>query len=827
MKLSPVLTSIIAFLTVLFLILTLRKKKQLKDFTEILDKIKEATNRLNHLTNFDCYFCNYDKENFKSSYQDIFNEVRDENKYKHLNAVEKIKIQNFKTNYQTIEAIVEEYNPEFINKEKENYKSLFDHLESHPLSDDQRTAIITDEDNNLVIAGAGTGKTTTIAGKVAYLIDKGLAIPNEILVISFTKSAVNEMGKRIRNYLKNDELVQDLKIKTFNSYGFEVVRTMQIHKNLGVAFENEEQLFSFLQTLFDDLFLSDGVFSKKATNFLAFFSRPERDDFGFETGDQYYKHEKSFKNIGFDGISYKSKEEVEIANFLLLNGVSYEYERFYPLEIEDKNPIYGSYQPDFYLPEYDIYIEHYGIDENGNVPKYFSGNVTLSAKERYHNGILWKQQIHEKYGTNLVTTYSYENKQGVLIKKLSEKLAKKDVVFIKKTPEEILDIIKKQDTYKEFNKLISTFLGLMKSNKYQPHDVLHKNNDKRLKVFIDVFKPIYTKYEEHLRSKSLLDFNDMINVASDGINDNSYKNPFKYILIDEFQDMSLNRYQLLKAIKSQNPSVKIYAVGDDWQSIFRFSGSDISLLTQFKKYFGYSKYTQILNTYRFNTEILNITSGFIQKNEAQLKKDLTALTEAPAPSFEFVGLNMNGLDGSERGNLSRTSVRRILAGLNVNAQANTKVFLIGRYHFNNPKIGNEFANLEIIFYTAHSVKGLTCDYAILLDVNSGVLGFPSEIVDDPILEYLLHEGDRYENSEERRLFYVANTRAKHKNFIIYDIYNESKFVKELRIDYSSAIEKENLMYCLLCGGLMVERNGPYNRFSGCSNYPNCKGTMVA
>ncbi|RYY00531.1 hypothetical protein EON78_00905, partial [bacterium] len=816
-----------AFLTVLFLILTLRKKKQLKDFTEVLAKINEAKNRLEYLTDFNRYFCNYDKENFKKTYRDIFNEVRDENKYKHLNTAEKIEIQNFKTNYQTIEAIVGRYNPEFIDREKEQHKSLFDYLESHPLSDDQRTAIITDEDNNLVIAGAGTGKTTTIAGKVAYIIDKKLANPNEILVISFTKSAVNEMGKRIKNYLKEDELVQNLKIKTFNSYGFEVVRTMQIHRNLGVAFENEEQLFSFLQTLFDDLFLNDGDFSKKATNFLAFFSRPERDDFDFETGDEYYKHEKSFKNVGFDGAHYKSKEEVEIANFLLLSGVSYEYEKFYPLKIEDKNPIYGSYQPDFYLPKYEIYIEHYGIDENGNVPEYFSGNVTQSARERYHNGMLWKQQIHEKYGTNLVTTYSYENRQGILIKKLSEKLSKKGVEFVKKTPGEILDIIKEQDTYKEFNKLISTFLGLMKSNKYQPNDVLHKNNDKRLKVFIDVFKPIYAKYEEHLRSKSLLDFNDMINVASDGINDNSYKHPFKYILIDEFQDMSLNRYQLLKAMKSQNPSVKIYAVGDDWQSIFRFSGSDISLLTQFKKYFGYSKYTQILNTYRFNTEILNITSGFIQKNDAQLKKNLTALSEPLAPSFEFIGLNMNGLDGTERVNLSRTSVRKILARLNVNALAVTKVFLIGRYHFNNPKIGNEFANLDINFYTAHSVKGLTCDYAILLDVNSGVLGFPSEIVDDPILEYLLHEGDRYENSEERRLFYVANTRARHKNFIIYDIYNESKFVKELRIDYQMANTETELKVCKLCKGLMVERISNHGKFYGCSNYPNCKGTMVA
>lgn len=824
-----IFTAVISFLALSFLLLLkfINKKPQ-KDFSDILNKIKEAETELEALTNYERYFSNYLKENYKKNYEAIASEINNEKEYRHLTEPEKTSINIFKINYQNIDRIVNEYNINFIRKEKFDFKELFDQLEEHPLSNDQRTAILTDDDNNLVIAGAGTGKTTTIAGKVAYVIEKGLAKANEILVISFTKSAVNEMGLRIKSYLKNDETTELIKIKTFNSYGYEVVRTVNIDKRLGVAFENEELFFSFLQKKFDELFLNDSDYSKKAINFLAFFSRPERDEFDFKTGDEYYKHEKSFKNVGFDGIYYKSKEEVEIANFLFLNQIKYEYERFFPLNIEDINPAYGNYQPDFYLTDYDIYIEHYGIDENGNVPDSFSGNATMTAKERYNKGIEWKREIHAKYQTKLVTTYSYENRRGILIKSLNEKLTAHGVVFEKLEPDAILAVIKEQDVYKDFNKLIATFLGLMKSNKYQPEDVLHRNKDKRLKVFIDVFKPIYQEYENYLHHKSLLDFNDMINVASDSISSGKFIHPYKYILIDEFQDMSLNRYQLLKAMRTQNPSVKIYAVGDDWQSIFRFSGSDISLLTQFKKYFGYAKYTQILNTYRFNREILSVTSGFIQKNEAQLKKDLTALTDASAPSFEFIGQSMNGMDRIARANYTKNSVRTILAKLNLNATPNSIVFLIGRYHFNNPGIGNEFANLKIKFFTAHSVKGLTCDYAILLDVNSGVMGFPFEIVDDPILGYLLHEGDRYENSEERRLFYVANTRARHKNFILFDIYNESKFVKELRTDYLlSNDNKTDLKFCKLCDGLMIERTSSKGKFYGCSNYPSCKGKLSA
>lgn len=246
---------------------------------------------------------------------------------------------------------------------------------------------------------------------------------------------------------------------------------------------------------------------------------------------------------------------------------------------------------------------------------------------------------------------------------------------------------------------------------------------------------------------------------------------YKYILLDEFQDMSIGRYQLLRAIRVQNPGVKLYAVGDDWQSIYRFTGSDLSIITQFEKHFGVTSQTAILKTYRFNDQILQKSSAFVQKNPAQLRKQLSAQLPTPEGHTSFAFLSYKS--GTER----TQHLSAILYQIHSQAPAAT-VFLIGRYKANRPK-NVKHPGLNIQFFTAHGVKGMTCDYAILLDLNSGTLGFPSEMADDPMLNYLLQDKDRYENAEERRVFYVAITRARHKNYLLYHENQPSKFVTEL------------------------------------------------
>lgn len=798
------------------------QKKQRQLLIDSREKIMEAITHGDSLVNFERYFAFSQEQLYTRRFKELRQLIVPNFIELGLGEQLEISIKKFIAHYDEIPILRKNYNDEFVKKEAKAYQYLFDSLEEYPLSEDQIEAVVRDEDNNLIIAGAGTGKTTTISAKTAYILEKGLARPEELLIISFTKNAVKEMYNRCLKFCKNIEGAEKLDVRTFNSFGYLVKRHCS-KDELHLAFGGDEDAAkTCLQEIFDELFLNDIDFQRKATNFLAFFNRPDRDEFKFETKNDFLKYEQSFKNVTLDGKEVSSKEEMEIGNFFCLFGINYEYEKHYPLPSEDRNPDFGSYHPDFFLTDYNIWHEHFGVDRSGNVPEWFNVKQPYpTAKEYYNAGINWKRSIHTKLGTTLVETYSYENAEGNLIANLKKRLIELGVQLEPRKPEDILPLVKESPYYEDFINLMHTFLGLMKSNAKYPEDINVKRRDRRLAVFLDVLKPVYRCYEERLHNASEIDFNDMINQAAQHISQGDFTKPYKYILVDEFQDMSLGRYALLKSLKKQNPDVKLYAVGDDWQSIFRFTGSDISIITEFEKHFGFTSMTPILRTYRFNEEILEVSSSYIQKNPSQIRKTLYSDRQAEGESFAFIGSDVAGNRDAHqeaKDNAIRSALDEISA---LNGQA--KVFLIGRYHHNVPmqfrKLAKDYPKLKIGYYTAHRVKGMTCDYAILLDVNSGTLGFPSEIADDPLLSYLLHEGDAFENAEERRVFYVAITRARHKNFLLYNKLNPSKFLSEITgaSDFADSVDVE----CPECRGRLIQRKGPYSDFIGCSNYPHC------
>jgi len=803
------------------------QKKQRQLLLSLEENLVQANLYGNTLLGFQKYFAYRDEQQYAEKFAGLRKQILTGFEDIGLDEQFVAAILKFTGTFDEIAEIRKVYNDEFVKQETNTYRYLFDILEDYPLSTDQVEAVIRDEDNNLVLAGAGTGKTTTISAKVAYILEKKLATPEELLIISFTKNAVTEMYDRCLKFCRHIPGAEHLDVRTFNSFGYLVNRQCS-QQELHLAFGGEEDAAkAFLQETFDKLFLEDADFQRKATNFIAFFNRPERDEFKFETKDAFIKHEQSFKNETLDGKKVNSKEEMEIGNFFCLFGIDYEYERHYPLEPEDRNADYSSYHPDFFLTEYDIWHEHFGVDREGNVPQWFKTRPPYpTAKEYYQAGMNWKRGVHAKYGTSLIETYSFESAEDSLISGLKKKLMDRGVLLEPRKPEEILPMIKKSAYYEDFINLFHTFLGLMKSNAKTPNDIIGKGGDRRLRVFMDVFRPVYNRYEALLRQSSQVDFNDMINLAADHIATGSYGKPYKYILVDEFQDMSLGRYELIKSLKKQNPGVKLYAVGDDWQSIFRFTGSDISIITEFGKHFGYTSKTSIFRTYRFNDEILQVSSEYIQKNPAQLRKTLFSERQANDKSFEFIASNVTGPREAHQ-QAKDSGIRSALSEISARKQ-DAKVFLIGRYRLNIPegfaKLKKDYPLLTLEYYTAHKVKGMTCDYAILLDINSGILGFPSEVADDPLLNYLLHEGDSFENAEERRVFYVAITRARHKNFLLYNSANPSKFLSEIKQD--SGDLEESVAQCPECSGPVVKRKGPYSEFWGCSNFPLCNGKIA-
>ncbi|KIA96587.1 hypothetical protein OC25_02295 [Pedobacter kyungheensis] len=648
------------------------------ELISLLPEIEKATAEFGPHFSGNKYFAHYDYLQLRFRHALLLSKIPKKYNNYNLSDQEFKTIDRFAGLHQGITKYRSDYNREFTNSEIVGYKSFFSKLEKYPLSLEQMHAVVSEEDNSLVIAGAGTGKTTTISAKIAYLLDKKLARPQELLVISFTNAAVEEMFERTLRFCGKDSGVEQATFRTFNSFGNQVVRYCNPHPKQ-IAFEGKDyKVKAFLQQSFDSLFKTDEDFQSKAISFLAFFNRPVKDQFEFNSAAEFKNHQQSQRCISLSGVEVKSMEELQIANFLYLHQVDFEYESRFPLEREDRNPDFGNYAPDFYLPGYDIYHEHYGIDRNGDVPNWFSAKPPFkTAREYYHHGMAWKQHIHEKYGTRLIKTYSYQSSDGSMLLSLKKQLSALGVMLRKRHPDEIIARLKKTENFEGFIGLIYTFLNLMKSSGMMPGGLRIEGMEQRFYVFLDVFTPLFNRYEQKLKDTSCIDFNDMVNHAASYIKNGKYPKAYKYILVDEFQDMSQGRYAMLDALKKANPSAKLYAVGDDWQSVYRFNGSDVSIISRFSDYFGVTAHNQILQTYRFNTEILQVSSTFIQKNPAQLRKKLSSPFDADIPAFGLIPVDLGRMKKAEIDLYLFDRINQILSGIARNAP-NSCVFLIGR-----------------------------------------------------------------------------------------------------------------------------------------------------
>ena len=735
-------------------------------------------------------------------------------------------------------------NNNYVRVELKNTKVFFDDINGVALDEQQREAVIRDEDNNLVVAGAGSGKTMTIAGKVKYLIERKNINPDEILLITFTKKAKVEMSERIRNVI-----TQNINVETFHSLGNHILGNVLGENRPNLPDENSNTGRGFLNDKFLEL-QKEPRYKEILENYFVYYLKPYKPLEEFKNQGEYILYVKE-NNLSFKSIEVetkgtvslykevlKSQEEVEIANFLLLNGIEYEYEKEYP--INTRSEVFAQYKPDFYLPKYDIYIEHFAfINEQGDFPSWF--NTDLRGKPNYSESAHWKRNLHKQHNTVLIETYSYEKRNGVLKENLKEKLLAKGVEFKPLSEVEVWGIIEKYYTpeLRKFSDLLQTFITLLKQSRQKTEDIQNKLlslepfEKNRIEKFLEIFKPIYQAYEENLKKANAIDFSDMINYAIDYTNKDKFKKDLKYIIVDEFQDTSINRAELLKALRKNNPECKLFCVGDDWQSIFRFAGSDITLFVNFEKHFGFTHFSKIETTYRFDNSIIELSGNFIQKNVKQLKKQLNPIKNTESNSYEIIETE-NEVE----------EVKRILSLIyEWNNKQSKSILLLGRYKssFNelfksssftkkhNDKIYfSETPKLDIEALTVHKSKGLGADYVIVLSCNKGKYGFPSELNDDPVLKLVLSESDSYPDGEERRLFYVAMTRTKNQLFLLTNPNSKSRFIKELDITKN---ESNQLVKCPDCieGAYLVKRlnKKKSTEFMGCSNYPICTYTTAS
>lgn len=704
-------------------------------------------------------------------------------KLKTFNIIPSETISNLIRDFENINYYIKQHNEKVISNLLDKHTDFFNHCLKYPLDSQQRRAIVSEEDNCLVISSAGSGKTSTIIGKVKYLTEIKGVKPERILLISYTNKAASELTERINT--------EGLRGYTFHKLAIDTIG--QVTGVKPSICDNTDALFV---EIYHDLFKKKS-FKKSLLEYFIDYSDEEtiREQSIKERHEQLSEQKKSRLRATFpdmDGrtVYVRSEQEKKICFALTSLGIKFRYEEDYEYPLADE--MYSQYRPDFsiYFEKNGvtnrIYLEHFGVDGHNLVPLWFAKDKGISYEEanrRYNDGITWKKAAHEKFGTQLLVTSSADFHCFDIRNKLRNLLNNAGVPIHEKTDEDLYALIISQNSKQEkaFIRLIVTFVTLIKSSGKTIESVLRQAeaaNDERSAFFIKkIFQPVYTHYVQSLEERKQIDFTDAILHATE-LRRKSQLAEYDYIIVDEFQDISIDRYNFLKALRNGAHKAKLYCVGDDWQSIYRFSGSDMALFNQFPEYFGATEINKIETTYRFGEPLVSMSSQFIQRNNAQLKKNIRPSNVNISTGLEFYSY--------ERHDYCDT-IYRLISSI----PTDKSIFLLGRYSFDDYylsftykpiKEGNRFfyliAGRKIEFLTIHKSKGLEADYVILLQCNKDTYGFPSLISDDPVLNHVLTKSDQFPYGEERRLFYVAITRAKIKTCVLYDKSSPSVFVDE-------------------------------------------------
>ena len=713
-------------------------------------------------------------------------------------------------------------NEAFVANELVRSRDLFDRIEARPLTDEQRKAVVVDEKRNLVVAAAGSGKTSVIVAKAGWLVRRGYRKPSELLLLAFARDARNEMEERVRARL-GASAAKGVTVRTFHSLGMAIIGDAEGKRPaLARSAENDRALFDLLKGIVADL-LADGALSETLVEWFQDQFAPYKSEHEFATWGAYWNYIRRNDIRSLKGDTVKSYEECEIANFLYLNGVAYEYEASY--EHETATVEKRQYKPDFYLPDHGIYIEHFGLDAAGNTAPFVD-------REKYLEEMEWKRQVHAERGTVLVETFTRERAEGRLIRNLEEKLAAHGVELTPLPRERVFAVLEDQGRIDPFIRVLATFLQHFKGGGLSLEEVAQRarslEDEGRAKAFLTVFGPIFERYQESLVQAGEIDFHDMINRATEHVEAGRYRSPFGYILVDEFQDISPARARLVKALLDSSPRAQLFAVGDDWQAIYRFGGSDIAVMREFGDRFGDFERVDLETTFRCSDRIAAVATDFVLRNPAQIRKTVRATRKADGSAVHV------GLPGDEGLSLLKEALDRI-AGDAGRHDGTSEVLLLGRYRHLQPlnlgSLAKQYPGLRFTYMTVHRSKGLEADYAVVLGLCAGKHGFPVEIADDPLLDLVMAAPEAHSNAEERRLLYVALTRARRQVFLLAEGGPPSAFVKELiggGYDVTTfGRPPEGDVPCQLCKEGRLERRenaGDGSIFYGCSNWPYCGHT---
>lgn len=719
----------------------------------------------------------------------------------------------------------------FVEGELVRWQEFFDTVETMPLTPEQRLSIVVDEDATLVLAGAGSGKTSVITAKAAYLLKAGIRPAEQILLMAFAKDAATEMSERIMA-----RCGVPIAARTFHALAYDIIGAVEGTKPPLAAHATDDTAFlALIREILRDLVAASGDVARAIIAWFSHFLVPPKDDWTFQSKHDWYSQVERQDLRTLQGEQVKSYEELQIANWLYENGIAYQYEPDYEHAVSGQGK--RAYTPDFRLTESGVYLEHFGVRREKTRDGYRLTTAPFIDREAYLKEMEWKQQVHTEHGTILIETFSYEQQEGRLLESLREKLAPHA------TPDPralstIYDRVVELGHVDGFSRVLGTFLRQFKSGGYQIGDCEVKADRLKMgargKAFFAIFDPVYREYQKRLDTR--IDFEDMIIRAAEYVETGRYQSPFRHILVDEFQDISQSRARLIKALKLQHSDSRLFAVGDDWQSIYRFAGSDIHIMRHFGQEFGghfgaetaVHRSVDLGRTFRSVDKIALAAREFVLRNPAQITKVVVPAGEAKDPAIRVVWTRREG--SQDR----LDEVLGTLTSMPAPEGRKTKVLLLGRYRFVEPEmwqLRKRFPNLDLSFKTIHGSKGLEADHVVILNMDSGTIGFPSEIADDPLLSLVSPEAEPFEHAEERRVMYVALTRARKTVTILASETRPSAFVRELlgSPDYGLApisVETEQSCTCGECGGRMVTTASKAGRLWYCCEHTRLCGNML-
>lgn len=724
-----------------------------------------------------------------------------------------------------LDSVVADANEQIMVSELSSRRPFFDIIENAPLNDEQARAVVCFDNRVQVLAAAGSGKTSVMVARAAYAVSRGFVAPDRILLLAFNKAAATELQERVAARFAAAGIDSSgLRASTFHSFGLEIIGRATGEKPRLARWLDQGDDVKMVLRIADELRDASESFRHQWDLYRLLFANAPA-NLAQKEPDGYDDATRQTGYRTFAGEVVKSHSERLVANFLYLNGVNYVYERPYDVDVSDST--HSQYRPDFYYPDSDVWHEHWALDRDGKPPPEFRG---------YAEGMEWKRDVHTRHGTTLIESTWADVMFGDGLTRLEDELTQLGLTFDWNPDRPINDEWAKPMKHEDLAGLVRTFMTHIKSNSWTAEDLEHRLagglahlNSFRTQLFLEVYWQIHAEWERRLAADHSVDFEDMLVQAADHLEAGNIGTGYDLIMVDEFQDVSRARARLIRGLV-KTPGRYLMAVGDDWQAINRFAGADLSVMTDFEALYGRGPQLALTTTFRCTQTICDVARTFVSKNPNQFSKPMRSGHQDSGPPVTVILADDTA--AALASYLEDLSTAVASGSIAPGRGGTVCVDILGRYQFEREVLPRRLpSNLKVRFRTVHGSKGLEADYIVIPGLSTGTYGFPSAIADDPVLDLAMPAPEAFPRAEERRLFYVALTRARRAVVLISHPRKMSPFVIEILEDPNVIVAGNSdipVEICPECGrGRLVERNGKFGLFLGCSAFPACRYTRTA